>query len=129
ENPNNTALLNAGYVRIGKVDLVPEGWVSNVPGPPATGILTADRGDHSAVWTGGEMIIWGGNNGTYRNDGLRYNPATDSWTATSKVNAPSARSLHSAVWTGTEMIVWGGPDNRGARYNPSTDTWTTMSRS
>jgi N-acetylneuraminic acid mutarotase len=128
ENANNINLVNAGYVRIGRVDLVAEDWANNAPGPPATGLLAADRTDHSAVWTGSEMIIWGGNNGTYRNDGLRYNPATDTWTPTSKVNAPSARSLHSAVWTGTEMIVWGGPDNRGGRYNPTTDSWTPTSR-
>jgi N-acetylneuraminic acid mutarotase len=129
ENPNNTNLVNAGYVRISKeVNLVAEDWTNNAPGPPATGLLAADRANHSAVWTGTEMIIWGGNNETYRNDGLRYNPATDSWTATSKANAPSARSLHSAVWTGTEMIVWGGPDNRGARYNPASDSWTPTSR-
>jgi N-acetylneuraminic acid mutarotase len=128
ENPNNTALLNAGYVRIGKVDLVPERWTTNAAGPPPNG-TGADRIDHTAVWTGSEMIIWGGYNGTYRNDGLRYNPATDSWTATSKTGAPSARRRHSAVWTGTQMIVWGGPDNKGGRYNPATDTWTATSRS
>lgn len=127
ENPNNTSLVNAGYVRIGKVDLVPEGWTNNAPGPPIAG-TTADRTDHTAVWTGSEMIIWGGYNYSFRNDGLRYNPTTDSWTATSKSGAPSARSQHSAVWTGTQMIVWGGSDNRGGRYNPATDSWTATSR-
>ena len=128
ENPNNTDLVNAGYVRIGKVALVPENWTNDAPGPPGIG-LTPERTDHSAIWTGTEMIVWGGYNGNYRNDGLRYNPATDSWTATSKTGAPSARKGHSAVWTGTQMIVWGGPDNRGGRYNPATDVWTATSRS
>jgi hypothetical protein len=32
----------------------------------------------------------------------------DSWTATSTINAPTARFGHTAVWTGNEMIVWGG---------------------
>ncbi len=128
ENPNNTDLVSAGYVRIAKVDLVPENWTTNATGPPGIG-TTPERTEHSAIWTGAEMIIWGGYNGNYRNDGLRYNPATDSWTATSKVGVPSARKGHSAVWTGTQMIVWGGPDNRGGRYNPATDTWTATSRS
>ena len=44
------------------------------------------------------------------NTGGRYNPSTDSWTATSTTNAPSARDDHTAVWTGSEMIVWGGYD-------------------
>ena len=69
------------------------------------------RADHTAVWTGSEMIVWGGGIlGTSFNTGGRYNPSTDSWTATSTTNAPSARGIHTAVWTGSEMIVWGGSD-------------------
>jgi hypothetical protein len=64
------------------------------------------RAFHTAVWTGVEMIVWGGGGGS--NTGGRYNPSTDSWTATSTTNAPEGRSNHTAVWTGTEMIVWGG---------------------
>ena len=52
------------------------------------------------------MIVWGG--GASINTGGRYNPATDSWTATSTTNAPEGRYYHTAVWTGTTMIVWGG---------------------
>src|SRR5262245_40334051 len=59
---------------------------------------------HTAVWTGSEMIIWGG----FANTGGRYDPSTDSWTATSTTNAPTGRFGHTAVWTGNEMIVWGG---------------------
>ena len=88
---------------------------------------------HTAVWTGSEMIVWGGDDGTHvLNTGGRYNPSTDSWTATSTTNAPAAREGHTAVWTGSEMIVWGGYDgisylNTGGRYNPSTDSWTATS--
>src|SRR4029077_7090596 len=54
---------------------------------------------HTAVWTGSEMIIWGGfGNGMYFNTGGKYTPATDSWTPTSITNAPAARYLHTAVW-------------------------------
>jgi hypothetical protein len=63
------------------------------------------REGHTAVWTGSEMIIWGGSG---LNTGGSYNPATDSWTSTSTTDAPSERSFHTAIWTGTEMIVWGG---------------------
>ncbi len=92
---------------------------------------------HTAVWTGSEMIVWGGQSysGYYFdvNTGGRYNPSTDSWTATSTTNAPSARSSHTAVWTGSEMIIWGGVNihqgdpNTGGRYNPISDTWTATS--
>src|SRR6478736_5558028 len=91
------------------------------------------RNYHTAVWTGSEMIIWGGWNGPPLNTGGRYDPTTDSWTATSTANAPTARLIHTAVWTGSEMIVWGGFDNMprytntGGRYNPSTDSWTPTS--
>jgi putative metal-binding protein len=89
---------------------------------------------HSAVWTGAEMIAWGGADwfaATYLNTGGRYDPSTDTWTPTSAgPSVPSARFVNTAVWTGTEMIVWGGYNetdgylNTGGRYNPSSDTWT-----
>src|SRR4029079_18076451 len=85
---------------------------------------------HTTVWTGSEMIVWGGNlRGNPTNTGGRYNPGTNRWTATSTTNAPAARDFHTAVWTGSEMIVWGGTDNSfiglntGGRYNLSTDSW------
>jgi hypothetical protein len=96
----------------------------------------SERIQHTAVWTGSEMIIWGGNYVPPPidfNTGGRYNPSTDSWTATTTVNAPSGRSQHTAVWTGSEMIVWGGLDvfgqhfNTGGRYNPGTDSWYATS--
>ena len=72
-----------------------------------TSELTPDsRQQHTAVWTGSEMIVWGGY--PYLNTGGKYDPATDSWTLTSTTNAPDGRYLHSAVWTGVVMVVWGG---------------------
>src|SRR6266403_1145374 len=88
----------------------------------------------TAVWTGSEMIVWGGTTDRINglNTGGRYNPSTDIWTATSPTNAPTARFVHTAVWTGSEMIVWGGYNsgsrlNTGGRYDPSTGTWTGTS--
>jgi len=102
--------------------------LTNAPSP---------RADHTAVWTGSEMIVWGGAffDGNYHNlnTGGRYNPSTNSWTATSTTNAPSGRGIHAAVWTGGEMIVWGGVDdnqnpvNTGGSYDPGTDSWTATS--
>lgn len=88
------------------------------------------RVDHTAVWTGTEMIVWGGNDGTLENTGGSYRPATDSWSSTATSGAPSPRDGHTAVWTGTEMIVWGGNDgvfrNDGGRYNPATNSWRSI---
>jgi hypothetical protein len=61
------------------------------------------------VWTGSEMIIWGGDMGTAAlNTGGRYSPATNSWAAMTATGAPAARYFHTAVWAGREMIVFGG---------------------
>ena len=69
------------------------------------------------------MIVWGGVSfslpyDVYLNTGGRYDPSTNSWTATSTTNAPSARAWHTAVWTGSEMIVWGGSND----LTPAVDT-------
>jgi hypothetical protein len=103
---------------------------------------------HVAVWTGEEMIVWGGRlalgglgggaggpefvGGWSRDDGARYEPATDSWTTVTSDGAPSPRAHAGAVWTGEEMIVWGGAGlgntmlSDGARYGPTDDRWTPM---
>lgn len=92
------------------------------------------RVDHTAVWTGTEMIIWGGLDDTFTptDTGGRYNPSTNTWTPTSTAGAPTARGLHTAVWTGTRMIVWGGldefsfPTGDGYSYDPGSDQWTQI---
>jgi N-acetylneuraminic acid mutarotase len=101
---------------------VDDTWTATA-GPPDA------RAGHTAVWTGSEMIIWGGFAGVDVNTGSRYNPTTDTWMATNTVNAPDPRDSHTAIWTGSEMIVWGGIDesfnvfNTGGRYDPVTDSW------
>src|SRR5437879_13667963 len=70
------------------------------------------RYNHTAVWTGSEMVVWGGEDlFGLTNTGGKYNPSVDSWVATSTTTAPPARFLHTAVWRGKEMIVWGGCAN------------------
>jgi len=97
-------------------------WRS-IPPAPIRG-----RTSHLAVWTGTEMIVWGG--GDFRqslDDGAAYDPATDAW----RVLAPapiSPREDAVAVWTGREMVVTGGThvsSSRGAiaAYDPVADRW------
>jgi len=100
------------------------------------------RWQHSAVWTGSRMIVWGGAHHFFNvplslcltqldNFGGAYDPATNSWTPVTLTGAPTAKYGHNAVWTGTEMIVWGigtsGTDVLGGRYVPTTDSWTGVS--
>lgn len=89
-------------------------------GPTSTAsYVPSGRYDHTAVWTGSEMIVWGGiisggNNSTAT--GGHYDPVTDTWTPTTSLGAPGGRYGHTAVWTGSEMIIWGG------RYRNSTES-------
>ena len=98
------------------------------------------RTEHTMIWTGSEVIIFGGRSaydsypGSYLNTGARYDPKTGAWESLATEQAPSPRSLHMAVWTGKEMIVWGGNTNNlttgllktGARYTPARNMWTPM---
>lgn len=90
------------------------------------------RTQHTAVWTGTHMIVWGGYDDAFLNTGGSYDPVTDYWTATSLTNAPDPRSHHTAIWTGSSMVVWGGYNelgylNSGGRYDPATNSWSPTS--
>jgi PKD repeat protein/N-acetylneuraminic acid mutarotase len=123
-----TPMCNTPMNTGGRYDPTTDTWT-----PTSTADAPDGRWFHSAVWTGDEMIIWGGYDSTdYRDDGGRYDPTTDTWVAVGTVNTPSARASYQAVWTGSLMIVWGGfglsGDPRlGGRYDPSTDAWTPTS--
>ena len=99
----------------GRYDPTGDSWT-----PVLTSSAPAPRKNHTAVWTGSEMIIWGGDlSGGSMNDGGRYDPVGDSWKPVSGAGPPSKRGFHKAVWTGGDMIVWGGYDS-GSYLN---DTW------
>jgi N-acetylneuraminic acid mutarotase len=104
--------------------------------PTAEKDAPTQRSEHVAVWTGTEMVIWGGGTSSSPTSALRsggrYNLATREWKPTSEANAPTPRLGATAVWTGSAMLVWGGIDNQGNRlgdggsYDPATDTWTPI---
>ncbi len=111
---------------------LPRGWIAMSAAPTAL----VGRYQHSAVWTGTDMIVWGGY-GTYvsayqKNDGASYRLASNTWKTLAAAPAvlTSGRYLHTAVWSGSQMIVWGGIDttyrNDGAMYDPSADSWKAM---
>jgi hypothetical protein len=100
--------------------------------PPAP---VAGRLGTSAVWTGREVLLWGGQAGpqTIFADGAAYDPTSRRW-RTLPAAPIGGRSEHQAVWTGREMIVWGGytrccptdsviHDGAAAAYDPATDRW------
>ncbi len=100
--------------------------------PVSTISAPAARANHTAVWTGTEMIVWGGDGATtLLNSGARFFPDQQKWQAVSTAGAPAERSGHIAVWTGTRMLIWGGQNgsgmlNDGALYDPVANQWSTL---
>ena len=88
-----------------------------------------------AVWTGSEVLTFGGINGSHViDDGIAWSRESGKARTLPKDAAPSARSRHSAVWTGTEFVVWGGANTalssgalaNGGRFDPESNTWRPM---
>ena len=96
----------------------------------------------SVVWTGHELLVWGGQSGPHGTvlhaDGAAYDPATNTWRPLPP-GPLSARVGQTAVWAGTEMVIWGGYDDvangssrvsaDGAAYNPVANSWQPLSAS
>ena len=131
-----TEMLVVGCGAVGaRYDAAADTWSPMGWGPPDSA-----RVDETVVWTGSELLMWGGRTGAgHLATGGRYDPVLDAWTPMTMVDAPAARIFHTAVWTGDEMVVWGGrtvsatggtcdADNvitsTGGRYDPDTDSWT-----
>ncbi|MFD6948565.1 hypothetical protein A6A08_18400 [Nocardiopsis sp. TSRI0078] len=106
--------------------------VSELPSGPL-----ASRQDHSLVWSGEELLVWGGHGATQHDsyaDGAAYSPDTGSWRILPEVDLES-RTRHSAVMVQDRMLVWGGftpthsggPEAHlagdGALYDMETDSW------
>jgi hypothetical protein len=109
--------------------LLPGGFA---PSPAVS--ATAIRAGHSALWTGAEVIVWGGadESGEARADGYRYVPTRARWRAVRDAGAPHARRAHTAVWSSSEMLVFGGQDRAGhamaspVSYVPALDAWRPL---
>lgn len=105
------------------------------------------------IWTGEELIVWGGRLPPPPNYGLvsaedanrastehwSYSPATGAWTRLPFENAPDPRYPPVLTWTGREVLVWGGANidplllepygsgpTNGGRYDPRAKVWSSM---
>src|SRR4029453_4663739 len=97
---------------------------TSVVGAPAA------RKGHCSLWTGEQLLIWGGigcEDGscgeigparTLETGGI-YDVASDSWTETPlRIATPSARASSACAWTGDRMLVWSG-DGGGGKFGPA----------
>jgi hypothetical protein len=107
-------------------------WQTIASGP------LGSRESFSTVWTGRELILFGGTSGdaVASPTGAAYDPATGRWRLLPP--APFSRwPQPKAVWTGHEMLVWGGYSvaagkpvavDSGAAYDPRTNRWRQLAR-
>jgi len=103
---------------------IPDGWKWRPVGP------LPDRQGNIAVWTGREVVYWGGDRPGRAPEGAAYDPGSDSWRLLSR-SPLTNRAGAVAVWTGREVVVFGGingagPQDDGAAYDPATDHWRTI---
>ena len=76
------------------------------------------RSGHQMVWTGHEVVVWGGSNPSssldplagYPRDGAAYDPATNQWRRlpAAPASPPALLTADSAVWTGDLALFLGG---------------------
>lgn len=95
-------------------------------------VPVAARSEPSFVWTGTELILWGGRGASSAKltDGWRFDPSTRAWTKFSDPGVFEWRYDQATAWDGTRMFVWGGQDStykaNGGAYVPSVG-WTAVS--
>ena len=121
QDANQTPFANTGGVWKRSSDRWTPTRVTNAP---------SGREGHPAVWTGREMIVWGGDDGlNFLDTGSRYDPVANVWRPMTQTGAPSPRFAHSMTWAGDRLIVWGGAPgfigdlNTGGIYDSFADRW------
>lgn len=95
------------------------------PGPGRAGAV--------AVWTGEEVLVLGGREGTtVLDDGLAYDPELDRW-RTLPAGPLDGRLPQAATWAGDRVVVTlvrpeaGDPDGAVASFAPTSGAWTLIS--
>jgi hypothetical protein len=92
------------------------------PGPLAA------RSDAVTVWTGEEMLVWGGSQGDeWHTDGAGYDPSGDTWRALPPAPAGVAGVSPTGVWTDDELVVFTEVDDAGGiAYQPAAGDWRAI---
>ena len=103
--------------------LLAPGEVQALPPSPLAG-----RSTMASVWTGTEMLLWGGDTPVGQMaDGAGFDPRTGEWRLLPE-GPLSARNAPAAAWTGSEMLLWGGSSSDGdavdgAAFDPESNEW------
>lgn len=107
-----------------------EGMWESLPEAPISA-----RFQQAAVWTGDEMVVFGGNDGGAGSGNAggaaAYSPATGSWRQLADP-PDDVSGAPVAVWTGSEVVAFGGPPEggtHGAVYDPQADEWRPVASS
>ncbi len=91
------------------------------PGP------LGERFSADVIWTGEEMIVWGGKESreglASLVDGAAFDPAANRWRMLAKSPIDGSRATR-AVWGDEEMIVVSPDGSFG--YDPNSDSWRTI---
>lgn len=83
------------------------------------------RGQTIEVWTGTELIVYGGNTGDETpllRTGAAYDPVAKSWR--SIADAPAGTGSLTGVWTGSQLLVSSGTNT--SFYDPAVDSWSQV---
>lgn len=116
------AAISAQSIDGAAYDPVSDTWrtIADAPVNPRTG--------HTALWTGEEMLIFGGSR-TFAGlaPAAAYDPVGDTWRLTAASPLERDFGLVLGVWTGEEAIYWTGEgDADVASYDPASDIWTLL---
>jgi hypothetical protein len=106
---------------------IPGGWNWREVGP------LSGRQGNVAVWTGSEVIYWGGDRPGRAPEGAAYDYKADRWRRLPR-SPLTNRTGAGAVWTGKEVVIFGGVNGGGrladgAAFDPATDRWRTIADS
>lgn len=90
--------------------------------------------ESASAWSGTEVLIWvppwwysGADTWDEDPFGVRYDPATDTWTEMSTVGGPAEELVRDtpAYWSGDEFLVVAADGMQVFHYDPQTDRWSS----
>jgi hypothetical protein len=102
---------NPGLPDVGEIVTDADG-VAVLPAPPLVG-----RIDRAVVWTGRELVVWGG-------DGAAYEPSSQRWRTLAPSPLPSSTETPVAAMTDRGVVIARG--RATALWDPDTNQWRRL---